>query len=141
MDLVQVLAAHRAHLLQAYRGPSWDVVAENYAVPPGPREAQLRAALISVEAWARSFAPDPALAAHLDTFVKEAMDEVGPKTGATAGLGMIFANATASVGWWAAQRAQGTSYVATCVGCAGSQTRPLQFKCQYCGEALYEELR
>ena len=139
MQLIQTLAAHRGHLLSAYRGSEWPEVAEAYGATGSTREEQLRGALGAVEAWARGLTRDPELLERLATFTTEAMSEVGPKTGATAGLAMIFANATANVGWWAEQRSSGTSYVATCNSCGASQQRLLEFTCQYCGSPLYEE--
>jgi hypothetical protein len=138
MDLLATLSAHRAHLLQAFRGPAWGAVAASYGATAATRPDQLRQALTAVEQWARQVGPTPEVAAHLDTFVSEAMDEAVPKQGAVAGLAMIFANATANAGWWAQQRAgAGSTYVARCHGCGATQQKVLIFDCQYCGAPLY----
>ncbi|MEZ4322562.1 MAG: hypothetical protein R3F61_34160 [Myxococcota bacterium] len=141
MDLVGTLSAHRAHLVDAFRGPSWAAVAQDYGATGATREDQLRAALTAVVTWARGLTADPAVLAHLDTFVSEAMDAAVPKTGAVAGLSMIFANATASTGWWASQMSSKTTYVASCTSCGAPQKKLLKFTCEYCGLPLYEELR
>jgi hypothetical protein len=139
MDAVAVLAAHRARLLGAFRGGTWAPTAAAYqAIGPTPL-AQLESALRAVESWGRHVTADPAVHAHLDTFVREALDEVAPATGAVAGLAGIFANATAHAGWWAAQTDGTTSYVATCASCGATQQRVLTFTCERCDQPLYPE--
>ena len=141
MDLVATLAAHRNHLIAAFRGPDWDAVATAYGAVGDSREAQLQGALEAVVTWARRLTADPEVLTHLDGFVRETLDEVAPKTGAVAGLAMIFANATAHTGWWAARYAAKTTDVADCDGCGAPQLRVLHFECEYCGEPLYPEAR
>lgn len=139
MDLVATLAAHRKHLLDAYKGPQWPEVAQHYGASGATREAQLRSALESVVAWARRFPSAAAISDRLDRFTADALDEASPKTGATAGLSMIFANATANTGWWAAKYSTTTTYIADCSSCGAPQQKVLVFVCQYCGNPLYEE--
>lgn len=139
MDLVATLAAHRNHLLSAFKTAEWDAVASSYGAVGDDRMAQLESALNAVVTWARQLTTDAEVLAHLDTFVKEAIDEAAPKTGATAGLSMIFANATAHAGWWAAKYTHETTYIADCSGCGAPQMRVLHFQCEYCGESLYPE--
>lgn len=139
--LCAVVAGHRGRLLGAWRaGEAFDAVAGEYGGSGGTRREVLRSALDAVRRWALAAAEgldlDPALRQRLEHLTEDAMAEVGPEHGARAGLGAIFANATASTGWWAA-RSGGAVQVARCPGCGASQQRILCFECQYCGGALY----
>jgi hypothetical protein len=139
--LCAVVAGHRKRLLEAWRGPAWDAVAAEYGATGATRREALRAALDAVRAWALSLAEgaeiDASLRDHLTRLTDDALREVGPEHGARAGLAAIFANATASTGWWAARTAAAAALVASCPGCGASQQRILCFECQYCGGALY----
>lgn len=137
--LFGMIAAHRSRLLEAYRGPEWAEVARAYGLEDAPREVQLRAALDAVAAWGSSLLGDGAAEgrAQLERFTEDALAETRPKTGALAGLGAIFANATANVGWWAQRASSAGSIVASCPGCGATQRKVLEFRCEYCGGELY----
>lgn len=146
-DLRDVIAAHRARLLAAYRGEeAWDEARASYGVGAlGAREPELRACLEALAAWAQNAAhalgpAGTALAAHVAELVKETMSELSPPaTGAKAGLSMIFANATASVGFWKEKAGKAKqAYVARCRHCGGRQMSALLFDCSYCGRFLYD---
>ncbi len=146
-DLGDVIAAHRARLLAAYRGEeAWEEARATYGVGAlGAREAELRACLEALSAWAQSAAralgpSGTALAAHAADLVRETMAELaGPATGAKAGLSMIFANATANVGFWKEKAGKvRQAYVARCRHCGGRQLNALVFECSYCGRFLYD---
>jgi hypothetical protein len=138
-ELVPVLSAHRKRIVDAFGTPQWSAVAEAYGAGDDAPKVQLKTALENVVAWARQLTDDAAVLGHLDAFVDEATKAASPSTGATAGLAMIFANATANTGWWAAQYSTSTTYVADCKGCGAPQLRVLHFVCEYCGNPLYEE--
>jgi hypothetical protein len=146
-ELADAISMHRARLLAAFRGEEpWEPVRETYAVPSlGGREAELRACLEAVAAWGTEAARRlgaPALAAHLADLVRETMNEVSPApaTGGKAGLAMIFANATAHVGWWKERYGKVKQiYVARCRHCGGKHTTALAFHCPYCGRFLYDD--
>jgi hypothetical protein len=149
-ELADAISMHRARLLAAFRGEEpWEPVRESYGVPPtGPREAELRACLEAVAIWGSDAArrlggpQGTALAAHLADLVRETMNEASPApaTGSKAGLGMIFANATANVGWWKERYGKvKQTYVARCRHCGGKHTTALAFHCPYCGRFLYDD--
>lgn len=144
--LGDVIAAHRARLLGAYRGEeAWEEVRATYGVGAlGSREAELRACLEALSGWAsaaaRGLGPAGiALAAYAADLVKETMSELAPPaTGAKAGLAMIFANANANVGFWKERAGKvKQAYVARCRHCGGHQQNALVFDCSYCGRLLY----
>lgn len=148
--LADAVSMHRARLLAAFRGEeAWEPVCESYGVAPtGPREQQLRACLEAVAGWGSEAArrvggaEAMALSARLADLVRETMNEVSPPptTGSKAGLAMIFANATANVGWWKERYGKvKTVYVARCRHCGGKQTAALAFHCPYCGRFLYSD--
>jgi ribosomal protein L37E len=64
-------------------------------------------------------------------------DSIKPKTN-NLGLGNIFANATAQVGkeWWAGMKYD-EKIVALCRSCGAAQERTRDFKCAYCGGAMF----
>jgi len=146
-ELGGLVAAHRSRLLAAHRGEeAWDAVLASYGVTAqGSREAELRACLTALAAWARDAAntlggaAGVALAAHAADLVSETMRELAPPaTGSRTGLSMIFANATANVGFWKERygHARGT-YAARCRHCGARQLVALVFECPYCDRFLY----
>ena len=150
--LTNFVAMHRERLVEAYGdNRQWAEVRSSYEVAEqGDRQRELRDCLAEVAAYARARLPADAAGAaelnqHLDDLIDDTLEEVkpAPKTGATAGLGAIFANATANVSWWKKQssRRVGATFTSDCRTCGAAQETALLFECEYCGSFLYGDFR
>ncbi len=140
------VAAHRARLLAAFRNEGserWEEARASYGVGAQvTRDAELRGCLEAVTGWGRAMASQleggAGLMGQLEGLVRETMKEVAPATGAKAGLSAIFANATASAGWWKQQwHGVSATQAARCRSCGARQETALVFDCPYCGSFLY----
>jgi len=155
-QLAEIVAAHRERILASHRGGDgaepWASVRSAYGVPVSAREQELEACLDAVVAWARESLPGLApgapgepdaasLDAHLAGLVAETRRELSPPTsgaGGVAGLGAIFANATANVGWWQERFRQVKEVsVIRCRTCGSRQEQALVFACAYCGREMF----
>ena len=150
--LTSFVAMHRSRLLEAFEDDQeWDKVRSSYGIEGlNTPEDELRACLTEVTRWAQARVSDAHPGAqpfrnHLSSLVDDTVDEAtstAPQTGASAGLGAIFANATANVGWWEQQSQRiGATVTSNCQTCGAAQETALVFECEYCGSFLYEDFR
>ncbi len=149
------LDEHLAYVREAAKTPArWPDVQRHYGVPVEPApfgvvsptqvhtvvQAIVLAAARQLDAMA---APTPDLEWLWQRLGRLAADEANAHRAATApksslGVGGIFANATAHVGkeWWANMKYEHT-LVALCRTCGAAQEKARDFKCSYCGGALF----
>ncbi len=149
------LDAHVSYVRGAAKNPgSWPDVQRHYGLPVEPAPfgavsaAQVHAVMQAIVLGAArqletTSAPPTELERLWQRLGRLAADEANAQAATVApksnlGLGGIFANATAHVGkeWWAGMKYDHV-LMAICRTCGAAQEKPRDFKCSYCGGALF----